>query len=387
MDPNKARDMEPASEDIRKVIELLPSMEHCTSLELGETEILVTAAGFEDRAMAAAGLIEEAGKGRRALVLNYGPRNEKNKLDDLLSTLRGKGFVLRPEDIVTFDRYNPEIFPSDLQARLKDLNPSRVVVDISAMSKLALLLCLQVCWELNSNTSVFYAEAENKGPQMEEYEQARSEKNIHRPSIQIYTGIHGVIRVTVLSSVAMQGQPSAAIAFMSFNELLTQALLNTVYPSRLFLINGRSPKWPWREGATAWIHELLRSEWPNDDNPLEMQPGNGAALPARIASTLEYLETIRILLGLYWTLAVDHRVLLAPTGSKMQTLGCFFAKALHPDIHIEYPTPDGFLDTYSDGIGPTWLIQFGPLAERIADLRVIERKSLLRVEFSESILE
>ncbi len=32
----------------------------------------------------------------------------------------------------------------------------------------------------------------------------------------------------------------------------------------------------------------------------------------------------------------------AATGSKMQTVGLFFSKIKHPDIHIEYPTPDSY---------------------------------------------
>ena len=58
--------------------------------------------------------------------------------------------------------------------------------------------------------------------------------------------------------------------FMSFNESLTQALLDCVFPSRLFLINGRPPVHIWRETATAWIHETLRSEWRESDNHVLM---------------------------------------------------------------------------------------------------------------------
>jgi hypothetical protein len=184
--------------------------------------------------------------------------------------------------------------------------------------------------------------------------------------------IQGVIRVNRLSSVAMQGQPIAAIAFMSFNELLTQALVDAVYPSRLFLINGRRPaRLAWREEATAWIHEQLRREW-SGDNPLAAPSTDRKQLPLRNVSTHEYRETVATLVSLYWEYGVDHRVLLAPTGSKMQTVGCYIAKALHPDIHIEYPTPTGYLDLYSTGVDQTWLVDFGSLAELIARITAAE---------------
>jgi hypothetical protein len=174
----------------------------------------------------------------------------------------------------------------------------------------------------------------------------------------------------------MQGQPTAAMAFMSFNEELIQALLNSVYPARLFMINSKPPRLKWREEATAWIHEPLLKEWSEADNPVS------DGLPVRTASTLDYRESLAILRELYWDLTVDHRVLLAPTGSKMQTLGCYMLTALHPDVHVEYPTPQGFLDLYSDGIGRQCIVRFGALATLVAALHRAEREERLNVPTS-----
>jgi len=154
---------------------------------------------------------------------------------------------------------------------------------------------------------------------------------------------------------------------MSMNEVLTQALINSISPSRLFLINGRPPHHSWRERATAWIHDELRREWPEGDNPCNVK--DGAALPVRVASTLDYQETVDVLLDLYWSNAAQYRIVLAPTGSKMQTVGSFVVKAVHPDIHIEYPTPESFLPTYSKGVGDRWIVDFGSLQSLLVSLR------------------
>jgi hypothetical protein len=225
---------------------------------------------------------------------------------------------------------------------------------------------------------VLYSEADTYGPSLEEFEKAKSENKIHQPTLQIFTGVHGVVRVDSLASVAMQGQPTAAIVFMSFNDALTQVLLNTVYPSRLFLINGRPPIHEWREEATAWIHDQVRREW-EDDNPLRSPSPDGPALPARVVSTLDYKETVALLLDLYWQLSVNHRILLAPAGSKLQSVGCYLVKALHPDIHIEYPSPEGFLEPYSTGIGSRWLLDLGQLSVRIAEISCAERREYLEL--------
>ena len=193
--------------------------------------------------------------------------------------------------------------------------------------------------------------------------------------MQIFSGIHGVVRVDSLASVAMQGQPTAALVFMSFNDSLTQSLLNTVYPTRLFLINGRPPVHSWREQATAWIHEHVRREW-GDDNPLHHE---GSGLPQRAVCTLDYRETVALLINMYWDLSSKYRLLLAPAGSKLQTLGCCIIKALHPDIHIEYPSPEGFLKEYSNGIGRIWCLDIGNLNELIGQIRKAEIQKFLQI--------
>jgi hypothetical protein len=360
------------------VTPLLSPMKKCSHIPLKSGYVLIVAAGFEDRTLTAVQMVKRTPYSN-VLVLTYKPDDKRNKIDEVKSGLHKKGFRMGRSNMIEYDRYDPEEFPHCLAKALERLGARAVVIDVSAMSKLAIILALDVCREMNLDVNVFYAEAKTYGPAQQDYERAKTEKDLHRPSIQVYSGVHKVIRVTRLSSVAMQGQPTAAIAFMSFNEVLTQALLNTVYPSRLFLINGRPPMLSWREEATAWIHEQLRQEWLESDNPLERQTAGGKLLPKRVTSTLNYRETVQTLLNLYWALAIDHRIILAPTGSKMQAMGGFFAKVLHPDIHIEYPTPSGFLDLYSKGIGRKWLVQFGPLGERMEALRRLERKRCIEV--------
>ena len=55
--------------------------------------------------------------------------------------------------------------------------------------------------------------------------------------------------------------------------------------------------------------------------------------------------------GIYRQYGAHERIICAATGSKQQTVGLFFAKILHPDLHIEYPTPDSyFVRGMSEGI-------------------------------------
>jgi hypothetical protein len=353
----------------------LPRPSPCRSLSIPDGGVVVAAAGFEDRTMALARTIRRTGVHSRAIVIRYDPGTKRNRQAQLVEALRTRGLIVhRGRDVLRLDRFVPNEFAESLWRRLKDLSPPSVLLDISSMSKIALLLCLDVCRDLNVDVRLFYAEARDYGPSKNDYETAKRNRQLHQPSIQVYSGVGEAVRAARLSSVGMQGEPVAAIMFMSFNESLTQALLNSVYPSRLFLINGRPPEHRWREQATAWIHERLRSEWPLEDNPVrETKIGDSMPLPIRATSTFRYTETVIVLLDLYWRLSTSYRIIAAPTGSKMQAVAMFFARALHPDIHIEYPTPKGYLKLYSTGIGKRWVVRLGPLGSLLETSRRSER--------------
>jgi hypothetical protein len=359
------------------VYEQLPELERCERLHLGQGDTVVHAPGFEDRTMAISETVT-AVRGARAVLLDYRPFNSRNRLSDVRRALSGSGIEIDDRDVLEYDRFSPDDFEGRLSARLVANRTRHVVIDISTMSKLAIMLVLRVCQNLRLETEILYSEANLYGPTEEEFEHARENKEIHRPTLHVFTGVYGVVRVDSLASVAMQGQPTAAIVFMSFNDALTQTLLNTVYPGRLFLINGRPPLHSWRESATAWVHDQVRREW-EEDNPVEKGGGAGLPMPSRVASTLDYRESVRLLVELYWQLSASHRILLAPSGSKLQAVACYLVKSLHPDIHIEYPSPEGFKPEYSSGIGTRWRVNLGVISEKISAIREVERHAFLEI--------
>ena len=362
----------------RAVEHHLPALRSCDRLSLDKGDVVIHAPGFEERTMAIAETVESMTKAD-AILLDYLPFNAKNRLRDVRHALSARGIEIVDDDLLIYDRFEPGDFEQRLRTRLLAHGARGAVVDISTMSKLAIMLVLSVCRSLDLSVRVMYCEAQTYGPSQEDFESARREGRVHPPTLQVFTGVHGVVRVDSLASVAMQGQPTAALVFMSFNDALTQVLLNTVYPGRLFLINGRPPVHGWREEATAWIHDQVRREW-EEDNPVE-DPAkrSGIPMPKRAVSTLEYRETVLLLLQLYWQLSANHRVLLAPAGSKMQAVGCYLVKALHPDIHIEYPSPEGFAPAYSVGMGARWLLDLGNIPKRLATIADAERCEYIEI--------
>ena len=356
----------------------LPSLGRCRQLECAQGDVVVHAPGFEDRTTAIVDVLSETNGQTKGVLLDYLPRDPRNRMATVRRGLASKGLMISDEDVLGYNRFEPRDFERRLDWRLQVHRATRVIVDVSSMSKLAIMLVLNVCFKLNVAVTVVYAEAATYGPSEAEFAEARQKGKVHQPSVGIYTGVHGVVRVDSLASVAMQGQPTAAIVFMSFNDALTQALLNTVYPSRLILINSRPPDHKWREEATAWIHEQVRREW-EEDNPLRPAQGDGLRVPERVVSTLDYRETVDVVSRLYWSLSVNHRILLAPAGSKLQAVGCFLAKAVHPDIHVEYPSAKGFKGTYSDGTGTVWKLDLGEISTIVSRITTAERRAHLEV--------
>jgi hypothetical protein len=140
----------------------------------------------------------------------------------------------------------------------------------------------------------------------------------------------------MLSSVTMQRCPTVLVAFASFNEQLIPSLLNACSPSSLIIINGRPPHLHWREKATQEIVSPLIREYRND-NPVD---ADGLMLLA--TSTLDYRETFERLAHIYRENAYSNRLVIAPTGSKMQAVACALLKNCCEDVHVEYPTPESF---------------------------------------------
>jgi len=75
-------------------------------------------------------------------------------------------------------------------------------------------------------------------------------------------------------------------------------------------------------------------------------------------STLDYRETLDGLLRLYGIHSERERLLISPTGSKMQTVAVGLFRAFMDDVQIVYPTPKQFRspDNYTNGVGQLYIL-------------------------------
>lgn len=325
-----------------------PHMEAVNRITLAPADWLIVCAGFEDRTE---GVLERAIGSQtpfRVLLILYDPDVPENKEDEIREICRRAG--IQPVEVV-YKRHDQAGFGRTL---LENLEPcdGRIVVDVSAMSR---LLIVQALVALGSRPEGFkdcfvaYAEAEVYPPNQAEAEAelARSETD---PTLFILFLSSGVFEVSVVPELSARGMPGAQSRLISFPTLDAHhliALRAELQPSRFSFIEGvpPSPENRWRQDFIAKMNRL------------------GEIKDAEICktSTLLYEETLNCLLDLYRKYAVRERLLLSPTGSKMQTVAVGVFRTFVSDIQIVYPTPGGFRspENYPRGIDRLYLLPLG----------------------------
>lgn len=307
-----------------------PSLLPTDVVGLGYDDVLIFCAGFEDRAISALNFaIASGAKGFSLLVIEYLPVVVENKTEQIRNRCNTEKI---PVQYLQYDRQNPAGIEKELLYLLETMK-GRIFIDISGMSR---LLIVQVLTALGrrpigfSKTTVLYTMAQHYPPPEQEVENAiaKMEEDPLYSAMFLSSGVFEVSIVPELSSVALQGQPIRLVAFPSFNPNQLAALRAEIQPSTYTLIHGIPPleENKWRPNK---IRILNRTEeiLPREDHEV---------------STLEYAETLKLLLDIYENYGVMEKIVVAPTGSKMQTVAVGILRAFMEDIQVVYPTPSIF---------------------------------------------
>ena len=327
-----------------------PEIQDFDIKSLREPLIYIGAAGFEDRALA---VLNEAKQYKKAfeyiIGIEYEPRDTRNRKEEFQQLARE--VISQESNIkwVAFDRKTPGEFNDALNLiRQICSEGAHICLDISAMSKILILILLDALRDINSSLTIAYTEARVYHPVPEEFERDFEEAKQRLPKRIpefLTSGVYGVVTTPALSSIATQGYPTALVEFPTFNHNLFLALLNEVTPQELRIIEGEPlrDQNKWRLRAVRTINEpsySLAKEQPE------------------AVSTFHYDQTIKQLEKLYEEYQYTHEFVIASTCSKLQTVGVFFFKQMHPDTQIVYPTPKGFFDLYTEGIEQIHQISF-----------------------------
>jgi hypothetical protein len=316
---------------------LMPELKLAEKLIPVQGRAFIGACGFEQRSTG--WILSQIGVSNvinKAMIIHYKPSKGRGRCSELNKGLSSLGVSYTTNLI--YNSVFPHCIEDDVEKKLDKIldGLTEVVIDISAMTKLLIMVLLDKLKNFDGVVRIVYTEAKEYAPTQKEYENRKDDLKalMHFPS----RGFQSVVRVRCLSSIRMQGQPIVMVAFTSFNEQLVPYMLGSINPHKLIFINGCPPRsdYVWREHATSDIYRSLIDEY-SGDNIIDVNN-----VLSRKSSTLYYKETLDSLEDIYKLYGAYERIICAATGSKMQTVGLFFFKMKHPDIHIEYPTPDSY---------------------------------------------
>lgn len=334
-----------------------PELHPVDEFQLNGNLVIVTCAGFEDRSVALLNWAISSNKQISSVVLvEYKPMLSENRLEELIRICETSSIQYQ---VIQHDRENQSGGGEEIITATADhLGP--VIIDISGMSR---LLIVQIVVALGRrktgfrNAFIGYTVAAIYPPSMDEVSEAL--RNVtYGDDNDVYflsSGVHDVSIVPELSSVALQGQPIRLILFPSFNPDQFNALRSVIQPSYVSIIHGEPPSDDnkWRQEAISKLngipHLLHKEEY--------------------TISTFHHSATVDVLLKIYQEYGVLQKLIIAPTGSKMQSVGVGIVRAYLDDLQIAYPTTRLFSNPsdYTHGVNKSFIL---PLADYTNILRV-----------------
>lgn len=343
---------------------LLPKLPSISRLEVESFSYPLTyigAVGFEDRATSFLDwAISKNMRVDNAIAIEYRPYNKQNRVDLFKEKLNN---VKAHTICAVFDRYDPQKFSKEiLLPVLESLGSGRVLIDISAMSKFLIMVVLYALKDKPNPLTIIYTEAEVYHPTKDEFELKR--KELGTVPDFLTTDVYKILTVTSLSSVSMQGYPILLLAFPTFNRTEIVALYNELSPRCMILFEGvpHEERDRWRLKAVRKINERITR---SPDYAIEQ----------KMLSTFDYKANIAMLEKVYQEYAYTHKIVLSPTGSKLQTVAAFMFKLLHPDVQIVYPVTRSFIGEYSEKCRALWCISFESFSEFVKSMDSYRRRT------------
>lgn len=316
---------------------LLPSIQKADSLsiEARDKRLLIISEGFEKRSMSWIESQNEKKLFHNAIICKYDP-STKQRFEEMNQAVIMRTFC--QPIVLDFNRFNPTPFEVRFEETLSTLlsETYEIVIDISAMSKILILIVLHSLRNFAGAVKVVYTEPDYWSPSEAEFNKKRSELKQGSFVSLSSIGVFNIVRTPGLSSIAMQESPSLLIAFASTNAHLVNAVANEITPEMTLLINAKNAREPWREKAALDIQKGFIRDFPLYTDEIQA------------FELIEYEPLFKYLAGVYRKNCYDKRIIIAPTGGKIHTLACALLKNCCSDIHIEYPTPESYLfDAYS----------------------------------------
>ena len=309
---------------------------------LGENDCIVVGTGFEARALAGLKRACQVSADFNVVLVRYLPKVEENQGLESIAYCKQHGLNFQE---FSYDRERPSGMGVVLAEYVERFD--RVFVDISGMSRLLIVQTIVALVRRKKEFNVLYTEATVYPPLEREYRET-DRANGSNPSF-ISSGIFEVVSTPELSSVSMLGGAIRLVSFPTFDYMQLSNLVQEIQPTHNDVIHGVPPskEMTWRTFAIDQLNKpIIRG----------LQ-----RVTIHRASTLDYRDTLNLILSLYKRFSVFDRIVIAPTGSKMQSVAIGILRGILTDLQIVYPTPLKFVDPerYTEGVRQIHLLRIG----------------------------
>lgn len=301
-------------------------------LRSNEQITLILNNGFERRAARSAQVLHEIGLRPLQTVLIRYPGKENEQNYRRVSALIKRMCPARHGEIDARDI--DSLMP--VLAEL-DVERDRVVCDITGLSRYLMLSVLTRIYKQRTKLSLIYTEAREYYPrkqyfrsflQLRDPSEAFKELTYYEKAEIVYSSNCEIQEVRELPGRIFPNHPVLLVAFLAFKRSRLSCILNQYETNARILVQSVPVRddLKWREKALEIINFDLIDE--NKNGVVKL-------------STLDWRQTYDCLTQLYLKDNARYRfnVLLAPLGSKMQTVGAWYFAIRNPDVKVIVSAP------------------------------------------------
>jgi hypothetical protein len=314
--------------------------------------LLVIGAGFEERSRALLNLLRVESIGA-LLAIVYRPSLAENcEAEALVEQLTTARDGVGKSAIVECDPSESRKFQQGMQRGLEGCSPlaeGEVWVDISGLPMHVICMVLALCRErwVERNLRIIYTEAREYFPTKEEYERAKKRSSFQNgselPRALTSEMDHNVIP-EMFSGFAVREAPTCLILQAGYERHRSEGVVDQINPNKLVIVYPRPARQSlqWRVLMARGLHASLAGTRQVSEEEVQ---------------TLGVGDSLDLITTYYEMLFDNHNIVIAPIGSKMQTVAAFLAWERFRDIQIVYPVPVSYLPRrFSRGVGTTfWL--------------------------------
>lgn len=314
-------------------------------------DLLILGSGFEDRALH---FLSKAQLKRDCtcvlITYDYDIAGNEEVAAKYLSLLKEKieNNQIHPIRVSSESITNYEI---ELTKVLSEIprSTANIWTDISGMSTSLICSTLYVCRSLfpSKQLSVIYTSANSYYPT---YNQFQKGKKITKSKVNLEflpkSMARGMARILILETFSghRSNEGTCCLAvFAGYDVHRSSGVIDNVNPSMLLLIYGSpgNPKLHWREKLSKSLHARLETT---------------RRTAVETVSTLNLVDSVKILENYYINIFEDYDLTIAPICSKMQVVATYLFWEKYKEVQLVFPQPIDYEKEYAPkGVGKTYI--------------------------------